>query len=111
VANKIDVASVAGARRFEKNGVDGVCPISALTGTGVDRLLARMSAILDGQKERARFCFSPGQGALLSVLRHQGRILEERYEQDAIHVTALVSPKLAGQIRRWMGANGSGGQA
>ena len=111
VANKIDVASAAGARRFEKNGVDGVCPISALTGAGVDRLLARMSAILDGQKERARFCFSPGQGALLSVLRHQGRILEERYEEDAIHVTALVSPKLAGQIRRWMRANGSGEQA
>jgi hypothetical protein len=69
-----------------------------------------MSAILDGQKERARFCFSPDQGALLSVLRRQGRILEERYEEDAVHVTALVSPKLAGQIRRWMVANGSGGQ-
>jgi GTP-binding protein HflX len=111
VANKIDVASAAGARRFEKEGVEGVCPISALTGAGLERLMERMGAILDGQKERARFCFSPEQGALLSVLRRQGRILEERYEQDAVHVTALVSPKLAGQIRRRMGANGPRWQA
>jgi GTP-binding protein HflX len=113
VANKIDVASAAGARRFEKEkeGVDGVCPISALTGAGLERLMERIGAILDSQKERARFCFSPDQGALLSVLRRQGRILEERYEEDAVHVTALVSPKLAGQIRRRMGANGSREQA
>jgi GTP-binding protein HflX len=113
VANKIDVASAGGARRFEKEkeGVDGVCPISALTGAGLERLMERIGAILDSQKERARFCFSPDQGALLSVLRRQGRILEERYEEDAVHVTALVSPKLAGQIRRRMGTNGAREQA
>jgi len=37
---------------------------------------------------------------LLSLLRERGRIVQETYEDDQVHVTAMVTPKLAGQLRK-----------
>ncbi len=107
VPNKLDAGSELPLRRFTVNGARAVCPISALTGQGVERLLEAIGKILDEGKEQVRFSFSPSQGALLSLLRRRGRVLEERFEADAIHVTALVTPKLAGQMKRMLGENGA----
>jgi len=102
VPNKIDAAPAVPFQRFVSNGARGVCPISALTGKGVESLLETVGRILDQGKEQARFRFSPSQGSLLSLLRDRGRILDESYLGDNIHVTALVTPKLAGQMRKWL---------
>jgi len=102
VANKIDVAPAVPLQRLAANGAREVCSISALTGAGMDRLLAAVGKILNQGKEQTHFRFSPSQGSLLSLLRSRGRIVEEKYHEDGIHVTALVTPKLAGQIRRWL---------
>ena len=101
VPNKIDVAE-GPVGRFVGHGAREVYPISALTGAGIGRLLEAVAAILDRGKERTRLSFSPSQGHLLSLLRQRGRILEEKYEEDRIVVTALLSPKLAGQMRKWL---------
>ena len=106
VPNKVDVAN-APSQRLAGNGARAACPISALTGQGVDHLLAEIGNILDRGKERSEFRFSPAQGSLLSLLRRQGRILEEKFDEESISVTALVTPKLAGQIRKWLGENRS----
>ena len=100
VPNKIDAASAVPFPGTFSNRARGVCPISALTGKGVDRLLETVGKILDQGKEQAHFRFSPAQASLLSHLRDRGRILDERYRGSDIHVTALVTPKLAGQIRK-----------
>lgn len=102
VPNKVDVAGLS-SQRVAQNGARAVCPISALTGRGVDDLLAAIGNILDRGKERSEFCFSPAQGSLLSLLRQRGRILDEKFDGDNIHVTALLTPKLAGQMRKWLG--------
>ncbi|MCH8056214.1 MAG: 50S ribosome-binding GTPase, partial [Deltaproteobacteria bacterium] len=104
--NKVDVVSAAPFRKLVGNGSREVCPISALTGEGIDRLLETVGKILDQGKEQTQFCFSPSQGYLLSLLRQRGRILEERFEANSIHVTALVTRKLAGQIRKRLSENG-----
>jgi GTP-binding protein HflX len=100
--NKIDLAPATGFGRFPANGARVACPISALTGKGIDRLLEAIEKTLDQGKERSAFSFSPAQGSLLAVLRSQGRILDETYEENQIHVTALLSPKLAGQMKKWL---------
>jgi GTP-binding protein HflX len=102
VPNKIDLVPERSFHRMVGNGAREVCPISALTGRGIDRLLEAIGNILDQGKERREFCFSPSQGSLLSILRQRGRILEERFEADRIHVTALVNTKLAGQMTKWL---------
>lgn len=107
VPNKVDAVPELSVLRFTGNGGREVCAISALTGQGVDRLLAAVGKILDQGKEQVRLSFSPSQGALLSLLRQRGRVLEESFEANAVHVTALVTPKLAGQMKKMLGEDGA----
>jgi GTP-binding protein HflX len=104
VPNKIDVVPSAPIQRLKNHAVEGVCPISALTGAGIDRLLALIGTILDQGKERFEACFPSAQAGLLSLLRERGRIIKETYEDSEIRVTALVTPKLAGQMRKLLRA-------
>ena len=103
VPNKIDVAGAPPAARLKANGALDVCPISALTGAGVDRLLETVGQILDRGKEEFHACFAPSQGELVALLRERGRVVSESYDGDAIRVTAMVTPKLAGQVRKLLG--------
>jgi len=41
---------------------------------------------------------------LVALLRERGRIVEEIYDGNVIRVTAMVTPKLAGQIRKLLSA-------
>ncbi|HZA54136.1 MAG TPA: GTPase HflX [Candidatus Udaeobacter sp.] len=103
VPNKIDRAAVP-VGQFKNRSAEAVCPISAMTGAGIDELLERIGAFMDRRKERFQAIFPVSQGAYLALLRERGRILKETYEGDEVHVTALVSPKLAGQLRKWLQA-------
>ncbi|HVO93646.1 MAG TPA: GTPase HflX [Terriglobales bacterium] len=100
VPNKVDLAPQLSAFPSLSKDACDVCPISALTGAGVERLLTRLGEILDQDKERFYASFSPAQGPLVALLRERGRILDERYDEEGAHVTALVTPKLAGQLRK-----------
>jgi GTP-binding protein HflX len=106
VPNKIDIARATPLHRFGSNGAYGVCPISARTGEGIDRLLEAVGRMFDQGKERTQFCLSSSQGSLLSLIRQRGQILEERYQDQSIYVTALLTPKLAGQVRKWLRETG-----
>jgi hypothetical protein len=66
-----------------------------------------VGTILDQGKEQLRACFKPSQVGLLSLLRERGRIIQETYEESQIFVTAWVTPKLAGQIRKLLAAGAS----
>jgi len=100
VPNKIDVAAAVPVRQLRTEAALDVCPISALTGTGLDRLLEVIGAILDRQKEEFHACFSQAQGELIALLRERGRVVKESYDGDRVRVTAMVTPKLAGQMRK-----------
>jgi GTP-binding protein HflX len=103
VPNKIDMMASVPIQPLQSRGGEGVSPISALTGAGIDSLLDLVGRVLDQGKEPFRARFFSWQGKLLSLLRERGKILEETYEGDQIHVTALVTPKLAGQMRKLLG--------
>ena len=98
--NKIDVVATVPVQKLKNRGVAGVCPISALNRAGIAELLETIGGILEQGKERFHACFSASQGGLLSLLRERGRIVEESYDGDQVYVTAIVTPKLAGQVRK-----------
>ncbi len=106
VPNKVDLASSAGVRQPKSANVSDVCPISALTGAGVTVLMETAGKILDRKKERFHACFTPAQGGLVALLRERGRIVKEKYDGDLLRVTAMVTPKLAGQMRKLLNPNG-----
>jgi GTP-binding protein HflX len=99
VPNKIDMVDLPIASS-KMRGAEAVCPISALTGAGIERLLEMVGTVLDREKEEFRASFASWQGGLLALLRERGRIVKETYEADQVHVIAMVSAKLAGQIRK-----------
>ena len=105
VPNKIDLAPEVPALQLQSKEICEVCPISALTGTGVDELLACVGKLLDRHKERFYACFSQAQGALIAMLRDRGRIIDETYDAEGVHVIAIVTPKLAGQMRKLLHAS------
>jgi len=106
--NKVDLAGAVPLARLKTGGVAEVCPISALTGAGVNGLLAAVGRILDQSKERIQLQFSPAQSWLLALLRERGRVVEEYHDGEFIKVTALVTPKLAGQIRKSLSSSLAG---
>lgn len=102
VPNKMDAVSGGQTSHLDGNRSIGVCPISALTGRGIQTLLESVGRLLDQGKEKTHLLFTPSQGSLLSFLHRRGRILEESYDNGNVHVTALLTPKLAGQMRKWL---------
>jgi GTP-binding protein HflX len=100
VPNKIDLVPWASLGRLNDGAAVGVCPISARTGAGLGPLLQLVGATLDKGKQPFHACFPASQAGLVSLLREHGRVVSEHYDGERIEVTALVTPKLAGQLRK-----------
>jgi GTP-binding protein HflX len=100
VPNKIDLAPAVPLGYLNKSGIVGVCPISARSGTGLAALLKLVGETLDKDKQQFHASFAPSQAGLISLLRERGRIVSEQHDGERIEVEALVTPKLAGQLRK-----------
>ena len=105
VLNKIDrlegaarQAAVLGAER--ENGV----AVSAAEALGIETLRARIDDQLDERMTRTEFRVPFDRGEILARLHRHGSVIESRQDDHAMLVTALVTPKLAGQIRKALGS-------
>jgi len=95
--NKVDL--LPGGRLPPEAPRDAI-PISARTTRGIDALMAAMEAHFTRGLERVRCALPSGRGDLIALLRRTGRIVEEYYRDGFVTVTALVPPKVAGQLRK-----------
>ena len=74
--------------------------VSALTGTGVDRLLARIDEMLPLDPiVRTTLRLPLGDGATLALLHEFGRVLDTRYEQDHCQVEAEIPESLRRRLQ------------
>jgi len=97
VFNKVDL--LAGGAHAPVDGPDAVS-ISARSGKGIGALLALVETRLTVGLERVRCALPSGRGDVLAWLRRVGRVIEEYYRDGMVMVTALVPPKVAGQLRK-----------
>lgn len=74
--------------------------ISALTGAGLTPLLQALGRRLEREREMVRVELPVSAGKTLAWLRRNGKVLEEAYSETAVSVTALISSKVAGQLRK-----------
>jgi len=95
VMNKIDCLPVDGPA-LPRNS----WPISARSGRGVPALLGEIGRALGQSQERVHFSIPAARGDLLARLHARGRVLQTEYLDGHVEVTALVPPKLAGQLRK-----------
>ncbi len=100
VLNKVDLL-LPGHRPAAGNGM--CCVISARTGEGIPALLAAIDRALQSGRERLHLRIPTSRGDLVARLHQSGRVLQEEYRDGHVEVTALVPPKLAGQVRKELG--------
>jgi GTP-binding protein HflX len=71
--------------------------ISAKTGEGVDRLIEKVQQVVEEGETALDWTFSAGNGKLLAYLKQHGKILDMDYEDNQVHVKALIEPRFLGQ--------------
>lgn len=67
--------------------------ISALKGTGIDALEQRVQEIVEERETKLDWSFSAANGKLLAYLKQHGKILDVAYEENTVHVKALLEPR------------------
>ncbi|MBI3783724.1 MAG: GTPase HflX [Deltaproteobacteria bacterium] len=97
VLNKVDLLA---SDQRPASLSEGQCVISARTGEGISPLLERIDRLLQSTRERLDLQLPIGRGDLVAKLHQAGTILREEYHDGGISVSALVPPKLAGQLRK-----------
>jgi len=112
VLNKVDrlgsdaePADIAGRRLLAAAGTTPearAVTISALTGAGVDQLLAAIDEVLAlDAPVRETFRIPAGDGATLALLHEFGKVLESRYSGGWCHVVAEVPESLKRRLKVW----------
>jgi GTP-binding protein HflX len=96
--NKIDLLPPPGT--VAPAGGESAVAVSARTGRNLPDLLAEIEARLTSGLERVRCALPSARGDLIAWLRRAGRVVEEYYRDGIVTVTALVPPKVAGQLRK-----------
>jgi GTP-binding protein HflX len=74
--------------------------ISALTGAGIPSLLKEVEYRLELGRELIHCELPLSAGQTMAWLRRSGKVIEEAYSETTVSVTALVSGKVAGQLRK-----------
>jgi GTP-binding protein HflX len=96
VMNKADLASNP-SRAPE--GSDAVS-ISALKADRIDRLLEAVARCFAGLREEVRVELSAERGDLIAMARREGQVLSEEYHDGRVSMRALVTPAVAGRLRK-----------
>jgi GTP-binding protein HflX len=101
IFNKIDELDHAARRAIELAAAraDAVA-VSAKTGTGIDGLKAAVDKRLAADRERVQFRVPFHRGEVLARLYRDGAVIDARQDGSATLITALVTAKLAGQVRK-----------
>ena len=102
VPNKTDVAESLPI--YPPNGHEGLCPISARTGAGIENLLETIGNLLDRGKQQIHLTLPQSETVIIPFLRARARVLAEEYGEDDVRITALVTAKVSGQLRKPLAA-------
>jgi GTPase len=98
VWNKIDLVKDRGLLPSLKVlDPDGVF-ISVHTGEGLDELSQRMQDMISDRVLQMNLMIPHERSDLISVIHDHGKMLEERYEYDGIHVAASIPKRLVSQF-------------
>jgi GTPase len=91
--NKVDLLSSQDRERLieESKQREDVVPISAATGEGLDVLRACMAAKLRSKEQVHEVCLAASEGGRIAWLHAHGEVLEQRLEQDAVHLSVRLS--------------------
>jgi GTPase len=101
VLNKIDLlepdvtASLLNRNRVKISMLTGeTVAVSALTGAGTDSLLLLLDRLLSSREQTLRLTLAPEDGAGLAWAHANGRVLEQRSNEDGIYLVIAADPAI-----------------
>ncbi|MBR0200585.1 MAG: GTPase HflX [Oscillospiraceae bacterium] len=83
------------------HGEDVIC-ISAKSGEGADRLVQKLSQLLDRGKKQVALLLPYAAGGLLDSLNREAKVLRTEYTDNGIEVEAVVQPDLFGRVKQYI---------
>ncbi len=106
--NKLDLASGEERRLLLERaaGSTGVVPFSAVSGEGLDRLLARIEEHLSAEDRIVHLDLDHDQGALVAWLHQQGRVLGRTDDGEGVHLEVALPKAALGQLDRRLAEEG-----
>lgn len=78
--------------------------ISARTGAGIPAVVAAIERYLERGRELLRLDLPLDAGQILDFLHRSGKVVEQTYTETTVQVSALVTAKVAGQVRKRLAA-------
>jgi len=100
VWNKIDLLDANARRDLDDRAVGrGAVALSAVTGEGIDDLIARISNLVDEAPERT-FQLAAGDGEALAWLYRHGRVTGRQNIEDGLAITARLDSQALGQFEQ-----------
>jgi GTP-binding protein HflX len=111
VWNKIDLLDddskeVFLARAITDRAANKPLPVSAITGEGMEALLAKVAQLVDAAGEEMDVVLEPQQGELLAFLYSQGRVLDRFEGEDGkVHLRVKLSDQAYGRFEKLLAAS------
>lgn len=81
---------------------DDIVALSAKTGEGVDRLIAKIAERLDTGMARVRLELPYDRGDVLDLLYREAKVLSTQYREEFIETEAVLSPRVLGRVREYL---------
>ena len=82
--------------------VSGAVRISAINGTGIDKLLERIEENLPVEIRRVKLLIPFDKGRIAAEVREKATLLEEKYSENGIVITALLKPDMYGRLNEYV---------
>ena len=105
VMNKVDLLDVEVAEGLLNDALldAKTVYVSAVEGTGLDRLLTRIDAMIEEDRiSRVRLCVPQKEGKALSILESQARIYSRIYKEGAVELEADAPASVVRRVREWV---------
>jgi GTPase len=96
VLNKVDLVKEQPQLTHLRTLYPDHVAISARSGVGLKDLVRKVQEVVEERETRLDWTFSAGNGKLLAYLKQHGKILELEYDDNDVHVKALIEPRFYG---------------
>jgi GTPase len=108
VMNKVDLLDVEVAEALLNDALldAKTVYVSAAEGTGLDKLLVRIDAMIDEDRtSRVRLRIPQKEGKTLALLEAQARIYSRKYKDGAVELEAEAPESVVRKVREWLTHN------
>ena len=104
--NKLDLIDEGERRRLTQRFPDATA-ISAVTGEGIDDLLACVAKAVEGRAVEIEALIPYSEGTLIARLHDAGRVVSSEHEEDGVRVRVKARPADLGPLERFIVHDGA----